>query len=392
MNERSIAMRLTEALTKEQMVHLLDTAFRLWGKERIKELISAVDEDVASTVSRLLDSKSPPRERIASDDKIMEEWGWLWAKWQEVISELGREHGRYVYQEHHWEELYFTPDSFSDDLDRVAEKMLSLLKKVQEIGEEDNGVFDGALIEIESGIEGYPEWMGADQDGCELGPPTTECVLTWGWLTTGSATDFVRNTAEMETRFKIVVLNHAAMVDFFRSLAEEERRRVYTYINDHRGEPFWQEKLMSSHSRWHQIFYGFRASFESEGYIEDCRRLLHEDWHYGLPLIRDLVFQSKNEEAEGIFEKTMASLLEARWEPEKSLLISFLKLNYFHGSPRDEVISLLKDWTSTAGKVGKKERAASLQYQLVTYENPYDWDTVAGCYRDFNRPLSLKRR
>jgi hypothetical protein len=61
MNERSIGMRLAEALTKEQMVHLLDTAFRLWGKERIKELISAVDEDVASTVSRLLDFKSPPR-------------------------------------------------------------------------------------------------------------------------------------------------------------------------------------------------------------------------------------------------------------------------------------------------------------------------------------------
>jgi hypothetical protein len=91
MNERSIGMRLAEALTKEQMVHLLDTAFRLWGKERIKELISAVDEAVASTVSRLLDSKSPPRERIVSDDKIMEEWGGLWAKWEEVVSELGLE-------------------------------------------------------------------------------------------------------------------------------------------------------------------------------------------------------------------------------------------------------------------------------------------------------------
>ena len=35
------------------------------------------------------------------------------------------------------------------------------------------------------------------------------------------------------------------------------------YINDHREEPFWQELLRSSHSKWHQIFYGFRSSFES---------------------------------------------------------------------------------------------------------------------------------
>jgi hypothetical protein len=79
-NGRSIGLRLAEALTKKQMVHLLDTAFRLWDKKRIKELISAVAEDVASTVSRLLESKSPPRERVVSDSKIMEEWGGLWAK------------------------------------------------------------------------------------------------------------------------------------------------------------------------------------------------------------------------------------------------------------------------------------------------------------------------
>ena len=77
MNERSIGMRLSEALTKEQIVHLLDTAYGLWGKAGMKELIAAVDEDVASTLSRLLDPKAPPRERIVSDDKLMEEWGEL---------------------------------------------------------------------------------------------------------------------------------------------------------------------------------------------------------------------------------------------------------------------------------------------------------------------------
>jgi hypothetical protein len=385
MKEHSIGMRLAEALTKEQIVHLLDTVFRLWGKERMKELVSAMDEDVASTLSRLLDPKAPPKKRIVSDDKIMEEWGELWEKWEEIVFELGGEDGEYVYQEHHWEAPYFTADSFSEDLDR-AEKMLPLLVKIHEIGEEDDDVFERALPGIERGIEGYPEWMGADQNGCDLGAATTECVLRWGWLTTGSAPDFVRKTAEMENHFKIVGLSHAAMVDFFRSLPEKDQRKVYTYINDHREDSFWQEKLKSSHSTWHQIFYGFRASFESEGYLEDCRRLLHEDWHYGLPLIGDLVSRDKNEEAEGIVEQTVASLLEAKWEPEKSLLISVLQFNYSHGSPREDVISLLNNWMSIAGKVNKKERAASLQFQLATYVNPYNWDTVAKCFRDFNRP------
>ena len=61
MNERSIGMRLAEALTKEQIVHLLDTAYRLWGKEAMKELISAVDEDVASTHLPPARSQSPSK-------------------------------------------------------------------------------------------------------------------------------------------------------------------------------------------------------------------------------------------------------------------------------------------------------------------------------------------
>jgi hypothetical protein len=386
MNERSIGMRLAEALTKEQIVHLLDTAYRLWGKEAMKKLISVVDEDVAATLSRLLDPKAPPKERIVSDDKRMEEWGELWEKWEEIVFELGGEKGEYVYQEHHWEEPYFAADSFTDDLDQVAQKMLPLLKKIHAIGEEDDDVFEGALLGIEGGIEGYPEWMGADQDRCTLGAPTTECVLRWGWLTTGSAEDFVRNTAALESRFKIVGLSHAATVDFFRSLPEGDRRKVYMYINDHREEPFWQELLRSSHSQWHQIFYGFRSSFESEGYLEDCRRLLHEDWQYGFPLIGHLVSGGNYAEAEDIVEQTMASFLKAKWEPEESLLISVLKYDTSYGLPREDIISLLKDWMSLSEKLDKKERTAALQFQLVIYENPYHWDTVAKCFRDFNRP------
>ena len=87
---------------------------------------------------------------------------------------------------------------------------------------------------------------------------------------------------------------------------------------------------------------------------------------------------------EDIVEQTMESFLKAKWEPENSLLISVVD-GYSSGSPREDVISLLKDWMSLSEKLHKKERVAALQFQLVTYENPYHWDTVAKCFRDFNR-------
>ncbi len=106
----------------------------------------------------------------------------------------------------------------------------------------------------------------------------------------------------------------------------------------------------------------------------------------GEEIVRPSLGGKDNGEAEDIAEQTMTSILKAKWEPEKSLLISVLKSGYFYGSLREKVIPLLKDWMSIAEKLNNKERAASLQFQLVTYENPYHWDTVAECFRDFKRP------
>jgi hypothetical protein len=390
MDERSVGARLIEALTEEQVVHLLDTAFRLWGKTRMKELISAVDEDVASTLSGLLDPERAPRERIVSDSRIMQEWGELWGQWGKVAFELGDEEGEYAYQEHHWEEPYFDAYSFFADLDKVAEKMLPMLKDIHEIGEEDDDVFEGALVDIETGIGGYPEWMGADQDGCSLGASATRCVLEWERLAAGSAQDFVEKVAALENRLKIVELNGEVTVDFFRSLSEEDQRQVLVYIDGHRHEPFWQEEIESSHSKWHKIFHGFRASFDPEGHLEDCRGLLSQDWRYGLPLIRHLASAGESSEAESIVEQTVASFLKVAWEPEKALLVSILKSGNFRGADHAEVVSLLNDWISVAEKLNKEERAASLRFQLAVYENPLHWDTAARCYRDFNRPPFIR--
>jgi hypothetical protein len=386
MVERSIGLRLTEALTQEQIIHLLDTAFRLWGRERMRELIAAVDQDVAATLSRLIEPGGAPMKRIVSDSKIMQEWRELWGQWDKVVSELGDEEGGYAYREHHWEEPYFDARSFASDLDKVAERMRPFLKEIHEIGEEDDDVFDGALVDIDTGMEDYPEWMNAGEQGCSLGASATECVLEWERLAANSARDFVEKIAAMEDRWSFVGLDDEATIDFFRSLPEEDQRQALVYIDDHRHESFWQSGLELSHSKWHKIFYGFRAVYEPAGYLDDCRRLLVQDWRYGLPLVRHLASTGEYSEAKLIIEQTVNSFLKGGWEPEKSLLVSALRPGYFHGVAREDVVSLLKDWMFVAEKLNNGERAASLRFQLVTYENPYHWDTVAECYRKFNLP------
>jgi hypothetical protein len=386
MAQPSIGMRLAEALTEDQIIHLLDTAFRMWGTDGMRQLISRVNQDVAATLAQLLDPVAPPKERIVSDDKLMEEWRELWEHWGDIVAELGDERGRYADQEHDWEAPYFAAESLSEDLDRVAEQMLSLLQNVHEIGEEDDGAFAGALLEIERGIKGFPEWMGADQNECGLGPATTRCLLEWERLVAGgSVAKLAQAIAMLEDRLENLYLSPDAVVEFFETLPEGGKREVYTHIDSHRQEPLWRERLKFSHSTWHRIYYAFRAAFDPEGYIDDCRELLHSHWHYGFPLIEYLVAGGKYAEADEVAGQTAVSLLKTDWQPEQSLLISVPNTSIHYGSPSEDVSRLLKDWLAIAEQLGRKERTAALRFQLVLYEHPHDWDRVAEGFHQFNR-------
>jgi hypothetical protein len=122
-------MRILEALTREQVTHLLDTVLKMRGKQGMEKLLGALDEDVASTLARLLQPGAASQKRI--------------------VSELGDEEGRYAEREHHWEEPYFAAQDFASDLDEVAEQMLPMLETVHEIGDDGDDLFEGALTDIE---------------------------------------------------------------------------------------------------------------------------------------------------------------------------------------------------------------------------------------------------
>lgn len=258
-----IGGKLVRALTQNQVADLLTAAFDLFDEKKLTELRSNVDKDIATTLSRLVatktrDTKQPSAKPIVSDQKYIEEWENLWSAWEEIALEVEDEETKYVYQEHHWEHPYFDGETLSDDLDKIAEKMLPRLERIHELRAVNENVFLEGLQEIRNGISALPEWLGADREGFELGPNATQCVLKWEWLVANARTQqppaFLERIIAIENASPLAHLHGGAAVAFFKSLPEEARKQIYEYVTANRENPQWKERLRTSYSMWHQLY------------------------------------------------------------------------------------------------------------------------------------------
>ncbi|HDH53787.1 MAG TPA: hypothetical protein ENH24_04815, partial [Nitrospirae bacterium] len=389
MKVKSIGYRLMESLTKDQIAHVLDTAFILLENKKTDELLQKLKKDVAATLTRLLSPETSSPQEISSDEKLIEKWNHLWDEWHEIVFEVGDEKGKYVYQEHHWKQPYFDGYSLASDLDKVAEKMLPLLDKIYKLRLEEDKLFEEEMLDVEIQINEYPDWMGAEHEECYLDSAATRCVLKWEWLAADSAETFVKRIVEIEKRLNIIELDRDAFNDFFKSLPENAQKQIYEYITHNRNSPVWEKRLKSSYSKWHNIYHDFSKSFNPETYLDNCRRMLQENWQYGLPLIKDLTGKKDYAGAEKVFMQSAAGFLGQRgadkgWQPEESLLIAVLKYGY--GSPQAEMVKLLKDWIKITEKLSLAKRTKALKLQLAAYNQPYDWDTVAKVFKEVNHP------
>ncbi len=378
-----------ESLTKDQITHVLDAAFALLENKKTDELLQKLQKDVAATLTRLLFSDTSSPHGVSSNEKLIEKWNHLWDEWHEIVFEVGDEEGEYAYQEHHWEQPYFDGSALAADLDKIAEKMLPLLEKIYKLRVEDDKLFEQEMLDIEFHINAYPDWMGAEHGECYLDSTATRCVLRWEWLAADSAGTFVKRIVEIENGLSILELNDDTFNDFFKSLPEDAQKQIHEYITLNRNSPAWEERLKSSHSKWHNIYHAFAKSFNPETYLDNCRRMLHENWQYGLPLIKDLIEKKDYAGAEKVFTQSATSFLGQRgadkvWQPEESLLIAVLKYGY--GSSQATMVKLLKDWIKITQKLSLAERTKALRLQLATYNKPYDWDAVANVFKEVNHP------
>ena len=162
----SIGQILTKSLTLEQIASLLTVISALTDLNMYIEEFEKKDPDMATTVKKILTIKKDSASRgkikpLASLQRTMEHWRSLWRNWEDVLSEVGDEDGKYAVQDHHWEPPYFDGWSLASDLEPIAEDMLSLIEDVYD--EVDNpDLFSEALEEIDDQIGSYPEWMGAE--------------------------------------------------------------------------------------------------------------------------------------------------------------------------------------------------------------------------------------
>ena len=125
--DHSVGQQLIIALTDAQIARLLDEVFTLFKKDELTQFFSTLEEDVSTTLSQILNPSEIKQEssvRIASNEKLIEEWEDLWSEWNDVVIEVGDEDGKYVNQDYHYDPPYFCPDDVADDLEKVAEKLL----------------------------------------------------------------------------------------------------------------------------------------------------------------------------------------------------------------------------------------------------------------------------
>ncbi len=182
MKQEDIGTAILKALTTEQAAMLLDAVFSSISPRQTEGFLAGLPADIGRTVAAILDggtkSAGQPARQV-SDAKLLELWQLLWDEWDNCVSELGDEEGRYAYQDRHWEPACFDSAALAADLDKIAEKLLPLLQTIHQDGSVELDVFATAIDAVEDGIDGFPDWMQGDEMEVSFGPTVTRCLLEW---------------------------------------------------------------------------------------------------------------------------------------------------------------------------------------------------------------------
>ncbi|HEA68914.1 MAG TPA: hypothetical protein ENI07_19190 [Desulfobacterales bacterium] len=387
-SKSSVGQMLLKSLTSEQISNLLTVVSASMDLNTYMEKFEKIDPDMATTVKKILAAEKDPArigrtKRLASVQRNMEFWHSLWRNWDDIISEVGDEDGKYAVQDHHWEPPYFDGWSLAQDLEPIVEDMLSLIKDV--FGEvDDPDLFSKALEEIDDQIGSYPEWMGVEHgEPCGLEEKVTRCVLKWLWLSLQHekypGQTLAEKAADLEGRFEMVALDGNAFIDFFVKLPAGICREIYEFLkgSDHGVD------LDNTYSPWHQINHDYEERFDTGKYLETCRKHLTKNWRYGRPLVDDALKQNDFQKAESLLIKTFSSYLDVhskkKWRPETSLLLK--ETRSYSNEGDEEIASLLTIWADVAKRLNLLERSAAAELQAVVFRTPENWNMVLKAFR-----------
>ncbi|MCE5328936.1 hypothetical protein LLG07_01165 [bacterium] len=389
-NNDSDGEKIIKAMTSIQLAKLIDMLLSMLDEKSIKSLFEDADNDFSEILFNILNkNKMSP---ISKNSKYNIEWEILWAKLSDIISELGDESGDYIIQDHDWETPYFSEYDFTEDLEKIAEKLFAIINSIETLDNKDWDLFLDMLRNIEDGIKEYPEWIGADYSDCVLGVFTTKCILKWEWLAANSNKNavwvFIKRIDAADSILKVISLDTATFINFFTSFEENIQKQIYEILKTSKEDTIWQKRLKDSGSKWHRLYLIFASLFDFDEYLENCLKYLYDNWKYGLPLIENLLKQQDYVKAEKIIKKTFKSLLRQpgnneAWLPEKTILIDH---NHYlvNETDKDIIIGLLQDWILISEKTNNNKRKLMLSAQVEMYKNPCQLDSVV---RIFNKLL-----
>lgn len=384
--EKRLLDALSTALSTEEVRGVLAAAVLALDAAGRERLYGQLGEETSGVLRALLEKGSTSQRTpalAASSEKIRERWTKLWADWSAAVDETTSEDGRYVIQEHHWEQPYLDISGLAHDLEPIAAEMRKLLPNAIDLGLEP-GL--GAAEVLESlGDEvgaGLPDWMDVPEEDCDLGPEVTRGILEWEQLSSplepGGAFALVDRIRQAEAAAKVFGLDGDTITRFVIGLGKPEQREVLAGIEAHHAEEHWAGELESPYSTWFRLRHALAERWQPELFEQVSRRHIARDWTLAPPLVSSLLRQRRYEEALPVVETAMASYLGLaegeRWDPRLSLLASAHRFRYEHDT--NEVLRLVESWRKIASQLDREEEDHALDFQIAVARGWADGDAV----------------
>ena len=393
--KRKIGFQLLEALKYDELAKLFDAAFSVIIPDHLDMLLSHLDGKTADRVVELLSSsRYKINKNTSPHDKIIQQWNRLWELWDTTVAKLGDEEGDYTAPHHTWEAPRFNCSQFAGDLDEISRYLLPLIEKIVHLNIADIHIFENALQDIEKYFQEYPDWTNLDAEFCQLEMFTSRCVTEWTWMTSSSTEDFIIRLNRIEESLNIIQFNPQGIIHFFESLKDIHQKQIFDYIKQHEEEAEWEIRLSPSNSFWNQVYLNLSCQFDTLVYHRNCLKLINENWLYGIPSLKNLLKNAQWEDADKLCHLIISHYVvqegeTVSWELESTLLAAAVKRGLHH-IPDEAILGVLQDWRISAEKMETDQKVRAIQFQQITYQNPYDWDKIADMIRQIGSSSLLR--
>jgi len=398
--EKNLGSRLFEALTQQEVVHLLEALLVTLPLELRDKVLNQLQPDTRQIVLSLLAEPATAVETEAAPAvsislaKLAEIWAGLWQEWDRIVGEATDEDGAYMTQEEHWEPPYFDETAFVADLEQVAKTMRPLLQNAFQHQFSPGISFVEALAEAEDDISAaMPEWIYFEGFGLEEN--LTFCLLEWEWLTSKEedqdAFAFAGSILDQEDSFSHISLDRDALLDFLTQLPEADQKIIFHGLNTQKNELPWQAVLKDTHSHWHAFYLHCVEQYAPEQYLDVLKATIPQQWQNGLPVIENLLAQQAYQEALPVLEDTLRAMLRSEqmdeaWTPETSLM--FINANRRHSDAArlKNYQTLLNYYQQIAQGLGQMDRVNALALQLTAFDHFFDWKAMFKAFAEVSVP------